>query len=62
MSIKIKKSHEGLLHQDLHVAAGKKIPVEELHSKLAAAKKRGDVAEERRLVFAINARHFHHNK
>jgi hypothetical protein len=60
MAIKIKKSHEGLLHKDLH----KKGPLslELLHKKLAAAKRSGNTKEERRLVFAINAHSFHHGK
>jgi hypothetical protein len=61
-SIHIKKSHEGLLHKKLGMKKDSPIPVSELHAKLAAAKKRGDVKEERELVFAINAHHFHHNK
>jgi hypothetical protein len=60
--IHIKKSHEGQLHEDLHMKKDEPIPVSELHEKLAAAKRSGNVAEERRLVFAINAHHFHHNK
>jgi hypothetical protein len=62
MSIHIKKSREGLLHKKMHKKAGAPIPVEELHKALAAAKRSGDVKKERELVFAINARHFHHNK
>jgi hypothetical protein len=61
-SIHIKKSHKGDLHTDMHIAQGKPIPVEKLHQSLAAAKKRGDTKEVERLVFAINAHHFHHNK
>jgi hypothetical protein len=61
-SIHIKPSHKGLLHKDLHISEDKPIPVAELHEKLAAAKRSGNVAEERRLVFAINEHHFHHNK
>ena len=60
--IHIKRTHEGELHHDLHISEDKPIPVAELHAKLAAAKRSGNVAEERRLVFAINAHHFHHNK
>ena len=60
MAIHIKKSHKGELHKELHIKGP--LPLTLLHQKLAAAKKRGDVEEEKRLVFAINARHFHHNK
>jgi hypothetical protein len=62
MSDSIHIKHPGALHHDLHIAAKKPIPVAELHQKLAAAKRRGDVKEEERLVFAINSHHFHHNK
>lgn len=58
--IHIKKANEGLLHKKLHVKDDKPIPVATLHAKLAAAKARGDVKEEKELVFAINAHHFHH--
>lgn len=60
MSIHIKKTNKGLLHKKL----GKKgpLPLELLHQKLAAAKKSGNVKEEREIVFAINAHHFHHGK
>lgn len=61
-AIHIKPTHKGLLHKDLHIIADKPIPVTELHAKLAAAKRDGNVAEERRLVFAINEHQFHHNK
>jgi hypothetical protein len=52
----IKIKHPGLLHKKL----GKKGPLSLtlLHTKLAAAKKRGDVKEEREILFAIN---FHHH-
>lgn len=54
--IHIKKSHEGQLHKSLHESASKKIPSAELTSRLAAAKKSGNVKLERELVFAKNAR------
>ena len=53
---------KGALHQQMGVKQGEKIPVADLHSKLAAAKKSGDVQTERRVVFALNAKHFHHGK
>lgn len=56
--IHIKKSHAGELHKELHIKGP--LPLTLLHQKLAAAKKRGDTKEVERLVFAINARHFHH--
>jgi len=53
---------KGALHKQMGVAQGEKIPVADLHAKLAAAKKRGDTQTVRRVVFALNARHFHHAK
>ena len=55
-AIHIKKSHEGELHQELHVPADKKIPLADLR-RAAHAK---SAAERSRAVFAINARHFNH--
>lgn len=54
--IHIKKSHQGKLHKALHESASKKIPSAELDSRLAAAKRSGNVKLERELVFAKNAR------
>jgi len=53
--IHIKKSHEGLLHKDLGVKAGEKIPAK----KLTAAKSSSDPAERKRAVFATNAKRWH---
>ena len=54
--IHIKKSHEGLLHKNLGIAKGQKIPAKKLskalHSSNAKVKKRA--------VFAENAKHWHH--
>ena len=50
--INIKKSHEGLLHKDLGVKSGKKIPA----SKLAKAEKSKNPAVKKRAVFAANAK------
>ena len=55
--IHIKKSHEGLLHKDLGVAKGKKIPAK----KLAKAEKSSDPAVRKRAVFAENAKHWKHD-
>jgi hypothetical protein len=49
--------HPGALHKELHVPEGQHIPVKELHSKLASAKKSGNVKLEKRLVFAENFGH-----
>ena len=58
MAIKIKKSHEGLLHKDLGVASDKPIPAK----KLEKATHSKDKAEKKRAVFAENAKHWHHGK
>lgn len=58
--IHIKKSHEGKLHKSLHASG--KIPSSELESRLAAAKKSGNVKLEKELVFAENARKWNHKK
>lgn len=52
MTIKIKPSHKGLLHKDLGVPEGEKIPA----AKLAKAKKSSDPAERKRATFAQNAK------
>jgi hypothetical protein len=54
--IYIKPSHEGELHENLHVPEGQKIPV----SRLEEAKHSKSPAIRRRANFAINARHFRH--
>jgi len=56
MSIRIKKSHQGLLHRDTRTPAGKPISLK----KEEAALHSRDPAERRRAQFAINARKFHH--
>jgi len=56
MAIHIKKSHEGLLHKDLHVPQGQKIPA----SKLQAAEHSKDPKIRRRAQFAENAKHWNH--
>lgn len=56
MAIKIKKSHEGLLHKDLGVKKGKKIPA----SALAKAAKSKNKAVRKRAVFAENAKKWNH--
>jgi len=58
MAINIKPSHKGLLHKDLHVAAGHKIPA----AKLQAAKHSRDPAVRKRATFAINAKGFNHKR
>jgi hypothetical protein len=58
MAIKIKASHKGLLHKDLGVKSGSKIPA----SKLAKAKKSSNPAVRKRATFAMNAKGWSHNK
>lgn len=52
----IKPSHEGLLHENLGVKQGEKIPA----SKLESAKHSSDPAVRRRATFAINAKKWRH--
>lgn len=56
MAIHIKPSHKGLLHKNLGVAKGKKIPA----SKLAKAANSESAAVRKRAVFAENAKHWNH--
>lgn len=56
MAINIKKSHKGLLHKNLGVPQGQKIPA----SKIAAAKNSSDPAVRKRATFAQNARGWKH--
>jgi hypothetical protein len=58
MAIHIKPSHKGLLHKDLHVAAGHTIPA----SKIAAARRSRDPAVRERAVFAANAKKWNHSR
>ena len=48
----IKPSHTGLLHKDLGIPEGSKIPL----SRLESAKKNASPAEKKRIVFAENFR------
>lgn len=50
----IKKSHRGLLHEMLGVKKGQKIPRSRIRADLAKAKRTGNVAEEKRDIFALN--------
>ena len=54
--IHIKKSHEGLLHRQMGIAKDKPISTAALEKEKAHA----GAAEKKRIVFAENARHFHH--
>ncbi len=50
---KIKPSHKGLLHKNLGVPLGEKIPI----SRLEVAKNSKDPAVRKRATFAVNFRH-----
>lgn len=54
--IHIKKSHQGLLHKNLGVAKGQKIPPK----KLSKALHSDNPKVKKRAVFAENAKHWHH--
>ena len=55
-TIAIKKKNQGLLHKNLGVAKGGKIPV----SKLKSAKNSKSPAVRKRATFALNARKWNH--
>ena len=55
MAIKIKKSHQGLLHKNLGVKKGKKIPASKLK-----VKKTDSAAVKKRKIFAQNAKKWKH--
>lgn len=55
-TIHIKKSHEGLLHKDLGVKAGEKIPAKKLDEALDSSNPK----LRKRAQFAENAKHFKH--
>ena len=55
MAIKIKKSHKGLLHKNLGVPQGEKIPASKLKIKSTDSP-----AIRKKKQFALNARHWNH--
>ena len=55
MAIKIKKSHEGLLHKELKVPKGEKIPAVKLKKAASKAKKTGNTKLAKQVTFAKNA-------
>ena len=59
-SIAIKPSHAGALHKQLGVPEGEHISDEALTQAKEKAKKSGDAATMRRIVFAQNARKWKH--
>lgn len=60
MAINIKPSHRGMLHREMGVREGEKISISDLAREKKRAKKSGNTAEEKRVVFAENARKWHH--
>jgi len=48
------------LHSELGIKSGEKLPAELLDKKLVAAKKSGNTIEEKRIVFAQNAKSWKH--
>lgn len=54
--IHINPQHRGLLHENLHIPAGQKIPAKRLKS----AEKNASPAEMKRITFAENAKKWHH--
>jgi hypothetical protein len=56
----IKPSHKGLLHKELGIKEDEPISVGELMRAKSRAKKTGNTKEEKRAVFAENARHWNH--
>lgn len=54
--IHIKPSHKGMLHSDLGIPQGQKIP----EARLESAENSKNPKIRRRAVFAENAKHFNH--
>jgi hypothetical protein len=54
--IKIKPSHKGELHKELGVKSDKTISEKRLHAAARSAKKSGNKAEEKRIIFAENSK------
>lgn len=51
---------KGALHSELHMKQGQKIPEAKLEREKAIAKHDGNTTLEKRVQFALNARHFKH--
>jgi len=56
--IHIKPSHVGLLRKEMGIPEGKKLTIGDLMKTKKKAKASGDVATEKRVVFAENARNW----
>jgi hypothetical protein len=59
-SININPNNKGLLHKKMGIGQGKPISTSALESEKAKAKKSGNTKLEREVVFAENARKWHH--
>jgi hypothetical protein len=59
-SINIKPSHKGLLHKKMGLNEGSAISGNALEAEKDKAKKTGDTKLEKEVVFAENARKWHH--
>lgn len=59
LTIKVKK---GLLHEKMGVSPDKKIPEKSLNKEETKAKKTGNTKLEKEVVFAKNAKSWHHGK
>ena len=60
MAININPAHKGMLHREMGIKEGQKISVSDLMREKKKAKASGDTAPEKRVVFAENARKWHH--
>jgi len=60
--IHIKPENKGKLRSELGAKPGKDLSEKRLHAAARSAKKRGDTAEEKRIVFAENAKHWKKGK
>jgi len=58
MSINIKPSHKGKLHERLHIPQGQPIP----ESRLEEAENSSDPSLRKEAQFAENAKHFKHKR
>lgn len=59
-NIDINPANKGLLHKKMGIGQGKHISTSALEAEKAKAKKSGNTKLEREVVFAENAKHFHH--
>jgi len=60
MAIHLNPAHKGLLHREMGLKPGERISLGQLMREKRKAKRSGNTAEERRVVFAENERHWNH--